>query len=48
MLSLIAALSYVLFALFTGALVWAAGELLRASDANRHWQPGANPHAWRL
>lgn len=48
MLALIAALSYALFALSTAALVWAAGELLRASEANREWQPGANPHSWRF
>lgn len=48
MLGLIAALSYGLFALSTAALVWAAGELLRVSDAGREWQPGANPHAWRF
>lgn len=48
MLGLIAALSYVLFVLSTAALVWAAGEVLRVSDATREWRPGTNPHAWRF
>lgn len=48
MLGVIATLGYILFALSTAALVWAAGEILRASDSSRKWQPGTNPHAWRF
>ncbi len=48
MLGLIATAAYVVFALSTVAVVWAAGEVLRSSEARAEWQPGTNPHAWRI
>jgi hypothetical protein len=47
MLGLIAALAYVSFVLVTAALVWAVQELTETSKSCE-WEPGANPHEWRL
>jgi hypothetical protein len=48
MLSLIATLAYLSFVLVTAALVWAVRELTETAGKNREWEPGANPHEWRL
>jgi hypothetical protein len=48
MLSLIAVLAYVSFVLVTAALVWAVWELTETGANNCEWEPGANPHVWRL
>jgi hypothetical protein len=48
MLAMIATLAFVSFALLTAALVWAVGEVARAADSGREWQPGTNPHACRF
>jgi len=48
MLTVIAMLAYLLFALVTAALVWAIRELAETAGPSREWEPGTSPYNWRF
>jgi len=48
MMSLMAIVAYVAFALVTAALVWAVRELTAEPANSQKWEAGKNPHRWRI